>query len=166
MSKNKKNLKCVLAKKTTKTKGQNTTKTYHIFCDEQFERVAVSALKKVQNPTLFPRILTNLKNDTLIKNLQKYAYFCCFFEENSQKFANFVHSKCFDLGLFFKKLHCTKAKYLLKVYDGTGHLAGDFVTNIFDKMFNISSEEFLREKLKILGEYEKLDISKLLVQNI
>ena len=147
-----------------KKNENNKTKKYYIFCDEQFERVAVSALKKVFSPTLFPRILANLKNDILIKNLEKFSGFQVIFQENSQKFANFTHSRCFDIGLFFKKIDDCGKEYLLKIYDGTGHIAGDFVTNIFDKLLSISYDDFSREKCLIFNEYEKLDRSKLLVQ--
>lgn len=137
------------------------TKKYKITSDSDFERVALGTLKKVFSPTLFPRVLTNLKNDILRKNFENIIEFSQINEQNSQKFAKFTHTRCFDLGLFFL---CRDDCYLLKIYDGNGYLAGGFVTNIFDLMLSFSDDEFLTEKTKVLSEYKKLNKKKILKQ--
>ena len=138
-------------------------KIYKIDCDINYEKAYYSALKKVFSVTLFPRILINANFKNFEKKLKKYADFIYFNAINSQIFAKKVHNGYFDIGLFFfKKANDT----YLKVYDGTGHLAGTFVTNIFDKIFAMNNKEFELEKINIQNQYKSLNKNKLLKQKL
>ena len=136
-------------------------KKYIINDEFDLEKVALATLKKVFSPTLFPRVLTNLKNNVLINNFENLIDFVYVSEQKSQNFAKITHTKCFDLGLFFDFFDDC---YILKLYDGNGILASSFVTNIFDKIFSLNKEDFLKEKNFVLNSYKKLNKEKLLKQ--
>ncbi len=138
-------------------------KIYKIDCKIDYQKAYYSALKKVFSVTLFPRILINQNFINFEENFKKYAYFECFEAKNSQIFAKNVHNSYFDIGLFFFR---KQQNLYLKLYDGTGHIASNFVTNIFDKIFAMGDNEFIKEKLQIQNDYKSLDISKLLKQKI
>ena len=138
-------------------------KIYKIDCDINYEKACYSALKKVFSVTLFPRILINVNFKNFDKKLKKYAEFICFNAIDSQIFAKKVHNGYFDIGVFFFK---KDNKTYLKVYDGTGHLAGNFVTNIFDKIFAMNNKEFELEKINIQNQYKSLNKNKLLKQKL
>ena len=136
-------------------------KKYEILSDIDFEKICYATLKKVFSPTLFPRVLSNYKNQKIEQIFTKKADFLCIFIEKSQIFAKKVHKKDFDLGLFF---YSKNKKTYLKLYDGTGHIASSFVTNIFDNFFAMDKIDFEKEKKIIEKQYSKINKSKLIVQ--
>lgn len=135
-------------------------KLYEIKSISDIERVALATLKKTFSPSMLPRVLTNKSFDGL-DILSKFTDFRLFETDSSQKFAQSVHSKNFDLGLFFLKIG---VKLFLKLFDGTGHRAGQFVTNIFDGLFSLDGKLLSLQKDKILREYDSLNQNKLIVQ--
>ena len=137
------------------------TKKYEIKTKQDFIKMCYAALKKVYSPTLFPRVLANIKNKKIEQIFAKKADFLCIFEQNSQIFAKKVHNNNFDLGLF---VYQKNKKTYLKLYDGTGHIASSFVTNIFDNIFSMDKILFQKEILQIEKQYSKINKSKLFVQ--
>lgn len=137
------------------------TKIYNIYSDVDFEKVAVSTLKRVFSVTLFPRVVSNIQNSVLTKNFAKNLDFECFFTENYANFAKKVHFGYFDMGIFFFK---KQNKLCLKLVDGNGFPASSFVTNIFDYVFSLGQKDFENYKKNILMQYQSLDKNNLLVQ--
>ena len=136
-------------------------KLYKIKTDIDFQKVAVATLKKVFSVSLFPRVLTNLSSKQMEDIFSGRIELVCVNLQKSQKFAHMTHFSCFDLGLYFFK---KSDVMFLKVFDGTGHLASSFVTNIFDKVFSLNIADLKAETLAIQKKYDTLDKSKLLVQ--
>ena len=137
-------------------------KLYEIKTDEDFQKVAVATLKKVFSVSIFPRVLTNSISPTMQKIFSNRIELVCVNQLAIQKFAKMTHFSYFDLGLYFFK---KDNNVFLKIFDGTGHSASSFVTNIFDKIFALNPDELLQETLAIQKKYDLLDKSKLLVQN-
>ena len=137
-------------------------KKCHIKTNRDIQKMCYATLKKVYSPTLYPRVLLNYKNKEIEEIFAKNIDFLCIFASNSQIFAKKVHNDDFDLGLFvYEKYN----KTYLKIYDGTGHIASSFVTNIFDRVFSMTDLEFEAEKKYIKKLYSKIDKNKLLIQN-
>lgn len=135
-------------------------KKYVIQNKIDIQKIGYATLKKVHSPTLFPKVLLNFKNKQIEEIFAKKVHFDSFFISVSQIFAKKVHFSDYDLGLF---LYQKKGKTFLKLYDGTGHLASSFVTNIFDKIFLMTDLEFDREMKAIDIIYEKTNKKKLFV---
>lgn len=136
-------------------------KKYLIKNDLDFEKISIATLKKVYSATLFPRVISNIKNMTFKKNFAKNIDFECFFEQNLRIFAKKVHFFDFDLGLFFFEKH--KKTYLVLV-DGNGRCAGKTVTNFFDNVFAMDFVQFEKIKSQVKFEYKKLASKKLLIE--
>lgn len=137
-------------------------KKYQIKTEQDIEKMCYATLKKVHSPTLFPKVLFNFTNKKIDEIFSKKAHFDVFLQPNSQIFAKKVHFKDYDLGIF---LLYKNGKTYVKLYDGTGHIASTFVTNIFDRMFAMTNLEFDCEKKIIDKLYAKTSKRKLLVQN-
>ena len=137
-------------------------KKYQIKTSQDIQKMCYAALKKVYSPTLYPRVLLNFKNKKIEEIFAKKAYFDAIFISNSHFFAKKVHNTDYDLGMF---LYQKKDKTFLKLYDGTGHIASSFVTNIFDRTFSMTDLEFDLEKKYIKKMYSKINKKKLLIQN-
>lgn len=137
-------------------------KKYQIKTEQDIEKMCYATLKKVHSPTLFPKVLFNFTNKKIDKIFSKKAHFDVFLQPNSQIFAKKVHFKDYDLGIFLLNKN---GKTYVKLYDGTGHIASTFVTNIFDRMFAMTNLEFDCEKKIIDKLYSKTSKRKLLVQN-
>ena len=135
-------------------------KIYKIDDEIDFEKVAFATLKKVYSPTLFPKILTNNVDKKFLKFFEKMAQIDVFLPKNAQNFAKNVYFGDYDIGLYFVK----RKQIFLKIYDGNGLPAGNFVTNIFDDFLFCSFDEFLQKKKGIQSQYKKLKNKKLLVQ--
>lgn len=124
-------------------------------------RVFIATLTKVYSVTLLPRILCNAKVEFFDNNFSNFADYQIANENNQTKFAEFVHKKDFDIGLFF----CYKnKKFILIVFDGNGYLASDFTKNIFAKLFFCKNEDLQLELEKIKKLYKKLNRKKLLIE--
>ena len=136
-------------------------KKYELKTEQDFVKMCYGVLKKVYSPTLFPRVLININNKKIEQIFAKKANFLCIFEQNSQIFAKKVHNNDFDLGLF---VYQKNKKIYLKLYDGTGHIASSFVTNIFDNIFAMDEVLFQKEVLQIEKQYSEINKSKLIVQ--
>ena len=128
-------------------------KNYEIKTKIDIQKMGYATLKKVHSPTLFPRILLNFKNQKIEEIFAKKANFDTILLSNSQIFAKKVHFANYDLGLF---LYQKNNKIYLKLYDGTGHIASSFVTNIFDKVFAMTDLEFVKEMKAIDKLYAKI----------
>ena len=132
---------------------------YEIKSNLDLEKVSIAALKKVFSISLFPRIIYNIENPIFLKKIKKKADFQCFLCQNIKIFAKNVHFLDFDLGLFFFKKN---KKLYVKIIDGNGIVAGKSVTNIFDYVFNLSENDFLKFKNEINALYKSVSKSKLL----
>lgn len=138
-------------------------KIYIIKTNQDYQKLAISALKKVKSQTILPRILLNFKSEIITNIFCGLVDFVEINQPNIKKFKLKVHSKYFDIGLFLFNRAGTN---MLKVIDGGGHMAGEFVTNIFDKVFSLNDTDFLAEQKKTIGEYKKIDKSKLIIQQV
>lgn len=139
------------------------SKIYQIKTELAYEKVCYATLKKVFSVTLFPRVLLNIQNPVFDKIFSEKLDFECFFTQKFNEFSKKTHIFDFDIGIFFFE----KDKSLfIKLIDGNGLLAGSFVTNIFDKVMNMSQNEFEVYKKQIDDSFSKLDKNKLLHENI
>ena len=138
-------------------------KIYGIKTNQDYQKLAISALKKVKSQTLLPRILLNFKNGLVEIIFCGLVDFVEINQPNLKKFKLKTHSKYFDIGLFLFNKSGTN---VLKIIDGGGHTAGEFVTNIFDKIFALNDADFLAEQKKVIGEYKKIGQSKLIIQQV
>lgn len=138
-------------------------KIYYISKEDDFDKLAVGALKKVFSKTLFPRILANKDPFDFSKKFINLAEFGVFCTKNRQKFAKKVHMSDYDIGIFFFE---KSSKNCFVVFDGTGQIASDFTTNTFDGVFCQNGTSFEIEKTQIFAKYARLDKKKLLVQKV
>ena len=157
------------------------TKTYKINLQTDYQKIAIATLKKVFSRTVLPKILTNVFDENLSKIIKKYAQIDVFLPKNAQNFAKTVHLQCYDIGLYFETTtkNCSKKILMmtdfssfkkfdfqnltLKIFDGNGLFASDFITNIFDDMLFADENTFQQKKKAVLNEYKKINRKKLLV---
>lgn len=124
-----------------------------------FKRIAVATQKKVFSQTVMPRVLLSKNLDFLVKNTQN-TMFLCQIDLPYIKFKTYVHTKRYDLGLYF---FMQNNKQFVAVIDGNGQNAGRATTNIFYNILNLSAQEFEHTKKQVRQSYKSLQKRKLLI---
>ena len=118
--------------------------SYIIKSKIDIKKIALATFKRVDSPTVLPRVATNDFLDLLIEGTFG-AVFLCKTDLSLQGFKKYVHKKNFDLGIYF----CSQNnKTVAIVVDGTGHFASSRTQSIFDDIMLKTDANFKNEKKK------------------
>ena len=133
--------------------------SYIIKSKTDIKKIALATFKRVNSPTVMPRVATNRFLDVLIAG-SFGAVFLCQIYLPLQSFKRYVHAKNFDLGIYFS---IQNNQLFATIVDGTGHFASNRTKSIFDDIMLKNNEDFKNEQKTQKNIAKNMNFDSLLV---